>query len=1530
MKILHIGDIHLGCTLDGQRRNPELEKVFAWLAETARKEQAEAALLAGDIFDNGQPSNESQEMYYKLLGSLLRAGCRQIVVIAGNHDQPKFLEAPEGLLRQMDIHVIGQVDPDQLEREIIALGDSSAPSALVCAVPYLRGGDVSVVSPEWASSAEQAREQAKAILAHYQAVYGKAEALRAGRAIPILGMGHLDVVDDSFRVPAGKQMVGGLHAVDFSGLPPFDYLALGHIHKPKPVCGREHWRYAGALLPMTLGEEMAAPQVTLVDTADFAHPQPLEIPATCFHKMCVVRGDLAELRRRLAELREQGEEVWVKTVYTGAEVLPNWNIDLRQEMRDTPVKIVLPETRRETPDGEAGKKPDSEVDLVEAYENLTPEKVFLDYLDHRMGVTDPAQRDALVKRFHESAAKVEDPSGQKEAAHLHSTQGVMKFRRLYFKNVNSLYGEHMIDFDADTFKGGIFLISGNTGAGKSSILDAICLALYGRTPRVEKITATEDSVMSEGTPELAAELTFSIGETSYRASFRHGRTRKAQNPFGAPEHKLFVDGHEEPGTTGGIRKKINDLVGMTIDQFTRCVLLAQGSFDAFMKADAKERSAILKRITGTELYTRIGGQINQDYVVVKEEYDTATAVLKGITVPRQEEVEALQGEAEAAKAEHERLLKETARLKEVEKCFAEVETAEAGQKAAEAAVEKAAEALDQASPMRQEHADGLRAQKCEEAYRQKVQKAAEEKNAREAVEKLVARQPELKQAAEHARQELSRLTAELEAVAQDAAKQQELFRAVRELDTRRSEAKRSQAEAQNAFANARKAVAEAVAAFAARQKTWEEAQAQSAEASAYLEAHGADDVLAHQRPVWEEQRRQVVADEADVERQAQTVEGLQKAQKREETRLKKLKQSLSEAEAGSARLVAEAADTEAKLQAHLGGKTQQELEKIREAALRVKNYWEQAMGYAEQRHKLKANEACPLCGSKEHPFCDHEPEADPQDAVIQTVDAQLKGAQECNQRLADLALAQEKQKGEVANARTMCGNQEETLKRTTSELEAATARLTELRSKASEAASALTAALREALQVEWSDHSMLPQELSSRIQAYADAQRQVAALAAAQQEFENARSAHQASRETLEQNLRQSEQDLERKKAECDAMDRERQAKFGDADVAACEKTLDAKVKAAQAAKEAAVTAATRAEYEWNGNQKQQAEAKAKAEALASVAEQAAREFAALLADNGFNGEDEFLARRRTAEQLQALSKQLQALDTALATAKATLEERRRQLAERRGKLPTGVERAANLAAVEEGEHQTNEALAKLTRLAGEVKAALDTQERLKEAQCRCDELKPNYDLWNLLNDKFGSTQTTDRFGSIAQGYTFRVLLQFANRRRLASLQRHFTLDNDAKEPLELNVIDHYRGDIVRTSRNLSGGECFEVSLALALGLAEMSAYSQNARLGNVLLDEGFGTLDEEALDSAIELLMELQGTDRKLVGIISHVARLKERIPAQIEVRNTGGMGELSGAGVLDVGEIRRQWGLDHPKEAENTGRKRKKQAAE
>jgi exonuclease SbcC len=168
---------------------------------------------------------------------------------------------------------------------------------------------------------------------------------------------------------------------------------------------------------------------------------------------------------------------------------------------------------------------------------------------------------------------------------------------------------------------------------------------------------------------------------------------------------------------------------------------------------------------------------------------------------------------------------------------------------------------------------------------------------------------------------------------------------------------------------------------------------------------------------------------------------------------------------------------------------------------------------------------------------------------------------------------------------------------------------------------------------------------------------------------------------------------------------------------------------------------------------------------------------------------------------------------------------------------------------------------------------------------------------WDILHDLIGSADGK-KYRNFAQGITFEIMIAHANR-QLVRMTDRYILVRDRAEPLELSVIDQWQAGEVRSTRNLSGGESFIVSLALALGLSQMS--SRNVRVDSLFLDEGFGTLDEEALETALETLSGLQQSG-KLIGIISHVPALKERIATQIRVFPlSGGRSAITGPGVCN-----------------------------
>ncbi len=134
MRFLHTSDWHIGKTLYGQRRYDEFAAFLDWLVQIVERERIDALLVPGDIFDTTTPSNRSMSLYYSFLSRISSSSCRHVVITAGNHDSPTFLDAPKELLRSMAIHVVGSVPPT-ISDEVIILNDlQGEPEAIICAV----------------------------------------------------------------------------------------------------------------------------------------------------------------------------------------------------------------------------------------------------------------------------------------------------------------------------------------------------------------------------------------------------------------------------------------------------------------------------------------------------------------------------------------------------------------------------------------------------------------------------------------------------------------------------------------------------------------------------------------------------------------------------------------------------------------------------------------------------------------------------------------------------------------------------------------------------------------------------------------------------------------------------------------------------------------------------------------------------------------------------------------------------------------------------------------------------------------------------------------------------------------------------------------------------------------------------------------------------------------------------------------------------------------------------------------------------
>ena len=343
LKLLHTSDWHIGRTLYGRKRYEEFEAFMSWLAETIQQNEIDALLVAGDVFDTSAPSNRAQELYYRFLCRVAASSCRHVVVVAGNHDSPSFLNAPKELLKALDVHVVGSSTSSPEDEVLVLCNEQDAPELIVCAVPYLRDRDIRVAEAG-ESVEDKERKLIEGIRTHYAAVAALAEQKREelGVDIPIVGTGHLftaggQTVDgDGVR----ELYVGSLAHVTAGIFPAcFNYLALGHLHVPQKVNGSETIRYSGSPLPMGFGEakqQKSVCQVEFHSTA--ASVQLIDVPI--FQKLERVKGDWEGISNRIIELSATDSQGWLEVIYDGTEVIGDLRERLEAAISGTQMEIL--------------------------------------------------------------------------------------------------------------------------------------------------------------------------------------------------------------------------------------------------------------------------------------------------------------------------------------------------------------------------------------------------------------------------------------------------------------------------------------------------------------------------------------------------------------------------------------------------------------------------------------------------------------------------------------------------------------------------------------------------------------------------------------------------------------------------------------------------------------------------------------------------------------------------------------------------------------------------------------------------------------------------------------------------------------------------------------------------------------------------------------------------------------------------------------------------------------------------------------
>lgn len=304
MRVLHTSDWHLGISYEGVSRRPDHLLFFEWLRACLVEHRVDVLVIAGDIFDQHNPSAEAESLWFEFLASLGDTPVRDVVAIAGNHDSAARLEAPDAVLGTVGVHVRGAFSDDSSSRDrlIVPVGvdDGGRPAAVFVAVPYVHeyrlGVRTTATSGETLEGAFRER-----FTRLYSDLVDRAEALYPG--LPVLGLGHLTctgALPDDY--PRAIHVIGGVAGLPESVFDPrLSYVALGHIHRMMKVGSGRAW-YSGTPIPMSMKEASSSRRVLLLDVPgdNPIRPEAIEVPA--LRSLRLLRGSPDEVIAELITL----------------------------------------------------------------------------------------------------------------------------------------------------------------------------------------------------------------------------------------------------------------------------------------------------------------------------------------------------------------------------------------------------------------------------------------------------------------------------------------------------------------------------------------------------------------------------------------------------------------------------------------------------------------------------------------------------------------------------------------------------------------------------------------------------------------------------------------------------------------------------------------------------------------------------------------------------------------------------------------------------------------------------------------------------------------------------------------------------------------------------------------------------------------------------------------------------------------------------------------------------------------------------
>jgi len=1022
----------------------------------------------------------------------------------------------------------------------------------------------------------------------------------------------------------------------------------------------------------------------------------------------------------------------------------------------------------------------------------------------------------------------------------------MKILGLRFKNINSLRGEWKIDFSQEPFSNnGLFAITGATGAGKTTILDAICLALYHQTPR-QGVSPTNNQLMTRHTAECMAEVEFEVKGKCYRAFWSQRRARKqAEGKLQAPHVELSridknLDGKIIAEKIRDKEQLVAEITGLNFARFTKSMLLAQGGFAAFLNAQANERAELLEELTGTEIYGRISQRVFETSRDARVSLDKLVARSEGVDLLSEDELEQqqklqleltnkvnLQQKERDDHAEKYQWLKQWIDLQADEKRrnkAYKISQENLKKEQLELGKLKLGEPAESLAPVFLKYnEDNERVLRTKEKLKtHKADISRLKKQQKEAEEKYQSAEKSLEEAKDRQHREETKIADVLKPLEAD----------IKTLKKQLADNKKKQKELINNLGNTPKNPSAIETDLKNQDIELEKLKKEAAGQQTHFKekfAHDELDKLEEQLATLQKNKELELRLKALFDHYHEYQGELQQ----EEHSIKTLEVNV-EVERQAVKALREQYKTTQTQLKDIGKLLEQE---------------QRIMDLTAHRNALQADQACPLCGSKEHPAISQYQQLD----VSKT-----------RQRFTETQQLLDKLRQEGTEKGNALARNEERLKNTKKVLESLKNKIEKSEKDWSDINQKLGIALdiHSADQlVDYLQKSRRNKEaLEDQLKEYQQVEKSINALKIGQQELELTKKDLQKQLEASKayEEYRQSQEELQ---AQYDEKLAQRKEQFADKTVAEIRQAL---VKATELASQNWQKFKDDFEQKKNAYQKLLTTIDVLEKELQQQMKQAVGSKEAwdkVLLESPFDDQDAFENALLVREERQRLMALKERLEKAQQQAKAKLEQMQAQVEKHQNNITKSVAKGLIETPLETLQQHVNDAdlaLKILNQEQGSIRKLLeDDQKHRKKQQSLLAEIEKQQeesDDWAMLNSLVGSADGA-KFRKYAQGLTLDHLIYLANQ-QLARLHGRYFLQRKQGDALELQVVDTWQADSLRDTTTLSGGESFLVSLALALALSDL--VSHKTSIDSLFLDEGFGTLDSETLEIALDALDNL------------------------------------------------------------------------